>query len=102
MKLPEKQIKHFDKPEINETYADSIGSISFDSGTMRIEFCITRMNELKPATDKPTAKRYPVSRMVLSPDGTMDLYNKLKNFMGVLEAQGVIKITPPIEPLTAH
>ena len=40
-------IRYVDQPECRETFADSINSVFFDGQTMRIEFGITRMDEMK-------------------------------------------------------
>ena len=42
---PTTTIQYVDRPEISETFADSIHTIGFDASGMKIEFCVTRMVE---------------------------------------------------------
>jgi hypothetical protein len=54
-------VRYVDWPECGETFADSINSVFFDGQTMRIEFGITRMDDMKK--DQPlTGRRYPACR----------------------------------------
>ena len=61
-------MRYVDLPECVETFADSVNSVFFDGQTMRIEFGITRMDEMKK--DQPlTGRRYPACRLVLRAGG---------------------------------
>ena len=84
MKLPEKQIHHIDRPKISETFVDSFGLVTFDGATTRLELCVTRLEETKPP-NPPTAKKYPVCRVVLTPEATVDLFNQLHNIIILLQ-----------------
>jgi len=88
MMLPENQIHYVDRPEILETFVDSLGVISFDGNT-RLDLCITRMDMTKPP-DTPTATRYPVCRVVMTPEATVTLYNQLQNVMNLLQQAGFV------------
>jgi hypothetical protein len=85
-----------DRPEISETFADSIHGLIFDGQTMRIEFSVTRMDPPEPSKE-PTAFQYPVSRLVLPPSAAIDLFNRLQQILQVLEKDGKItrNQTPP-------
>jgi hypothetical protein len=100
MKLPEDQIRYIDLPDVSETFVDSFGTMTFDGQTARIELCVTRMdvptNPNNPPK-KPTAKKYPACRLVLTPDALLDLSNNLQNIINALMKEGVIK---PIQPET--
>jgi hypothetical protein len=68
-------VRYVDRPECGETFADSVNSVFFDGQTMRIEFGITRMDDMKK--DQPlTGRRYPACRLVLAPAAAIDLINK--------------------------
>jgi len=97
MKLPEDQVHYVDLPEISETFSDSIGGLIFDGQSARIEFCITRMDIPKPGkhTQKPTAKKYPCSRLVLTPEAFTELANQLNQLMTAMKQQGKVAVTPP-------
>ncbi|GAB4390150.1 MAG: hypothetical protein Kow0025_20220 [Thermodesulfovibrionales bacterium] len=76
MKLPEKQIRYIDLPEVSETFSDSLRLATFDGQSLRIEFCVTRYDE--PSHPNPqTARRYPVCRIVLTPEAAGDLLEQL-------------------------
>ena len=79
-----------DRPEVIETFADSIRAITFDAQTMRIEFCVSRMDEPNPPKP-PTSRQYPACRLVLTPNAALVLFNKLRQIMNAMEKSGAIK-----------
>ena len=96
MTKPFNPVVHFeDRNEVNEIFADSIHGMIFDGQTMRIEFCVTRMDTPQPPNE-PTARQIPVSRIVLPPNTAIDLYNRLQQILQALEKEG--KITRNITP----
>jgi hypothetical protein len=67
-------IKYVDLPEMVETFADSVNSVSFDGQTLRIEFGVTRFDQA--AGQKPTSgRRYPASRIVLTRSAALEMIN---------------------------
>lgn len=88
MKLPENQIRYIDCPDVSETFADSLGVITFDGNT-RLELCVTRLDPPKP-DQPPTAVRHPVCRVVMTPETTVALFNQLQNIMHLLEKAGLV------------
>ena len=54
-------IRYVDRPDCTETFADSINGVYFDGQSLRIEFGITRLDEMKPNTPV-TGRRYPAQR----------------------------------------
>ena len=93
MKLEDDQVRYIDRPEILETFVDSIGAGSFQHGVARIEMCVTRMDKLEQG-DKPTARRYPVARAVLTPQAILDLFQQLQGMVIIMQKEGVIKTQP--------
>lgn len=89
-------IRAVDMPEMPETFADSIGTVTFDGNTFRVDLCVTRMDKPKEGVKKPTGKQYPACRLVLTPDVSMKLLNHLKNLENILEKQSVVKHATPI------
>jgi hypothetical protein len=83
-----------DRPDVAETFTDSIRGLIFDGQTMRIEFCTTRMDPPLPQQD-PTASQYPVCRLVLPPNAAIDLYNRLQQILQALEKDGKITRNQP-------
>jgi hypothetical protein len=90
-------IRYFDRPDCLETFADSISSLSFDGQTLRLEFAVTRMDDVKPNTPA-TGRRYPVCRLVLQPLAAVDLINRMQQAGAALAKAGVVKVTPPAAP----
>ena len=90
---PEVKISYVDRPEVSETYADSINKIAFDGQAWRIEFGITRTGEPIPPNTLP-GNRYPCCRLVLPPNAGLELAAQLKQIMDVMEKQGMLKKQP--------
>ncbi len=90
-----------DIPELSETFADSVRSINYDSQSMRIEFCTTRLDDPKPPNPQ-TRRQYPSCRLVLTPNAALDLSNKLQNLLAAMENQGIIKRDTPTGKETKH
>lgn len=86
-------IRYVDRPDIAETFADAISGVTFDGQTLRIEFAVTRLDEVKPNTPI-TGRRYPACRMVLPPAAAIDLINRMQQIAAALTQAGVTKTTP--------
>src|SRR5579872_7631925 len=83
-------IRHFDRADIAETFADSVMSLVFDGQSLRIEFGVTRLDEVKPNTPI-TGRRYTACRLVLPPAAAVELINRMQQ-------AGLARQTPPTEP----
>jgi len=97
MKIPAEQIQDVDRPELAETFVDSMGLSTFDGAAARLTFCVMRMQEPQQGK-RPQFKKYPVCRMVLPPDAVVDLFNRLNQMMGALQKLGLVKIEPGKPP----
>ena len=84
------ETKYVDIPDLSETFADHIEKFFFDGQTLRIEFCVKRIEEAQPQK-APTGKRYPVCRLVLHQEAAIDLINKLQGLAAAMEKQGIVK-----------
>jgi hypothetical protein len=101
VKAPDTQtatVRYVDRPECAETFADSINHVYFDGQSLRIEFGITRLDEMKPNTPV-TGRRYPAQRMVLTPQAAVELINRMQQVGAALAQAGVVKMNP--RPTTA-
>lgn len=89
---PQAQIKYqyVDRPEVAETFADFVNRIQFDGQTLRLELCVTRIEE-QPASGGPKGTRYPACRLVLSAAAAVDLMNKMQQITANLIKAGVLK-----------
>ena len=65
-----------DRPELLETFADTVHSSMFDGQTLRITFAVTRM-EPSQTPGQTTGKRVPVCRLVLTAAGAAQLMNQV-------------------------
>ncbi len=86
-------IRYVDLPECKETFADSVTSAYFDGQSMRIEFGITRLDEVKPNAPV-TGRRYPTQRIVLTPSAAVELINRVQQVAAALAQAGVLKTAP--------
>ena len=88
--LQQPHYQYVDRPEVSETFADFVNRIQFDGQTLRLEFCVSRLDDHKPAA-APTGKRYPTCRLVLSATAAVDLMNKMQQITAGLIKAGVLK-----------
>jgi hypothetical protein len=86
-------IRYVDLPECKETFADSIVAAYFDGQSMRIEFGVTRLDEVKPNAPV-TGRRYPAQRIVLTPSAAVELINRVQQVASALAQAGVVKTVP--------
>jgi len=76
-------IRYLDRPEVAETFADSVSGVVFDGQTLRLEFAVTRLDEVKPNAPI-TGRRYPACRIVLPPSAAIDLINRMQQIATAL------------------
>src|SRR5580765_7153257 len=86
--------QYVDRPEIAETFADFVNRIQFDGQTLRLEFCVTRIED-QSASEGAKATRYPACRLVLSAAAAVDLMNKMQQITANLIKAGVLKADQP-------
>ena len=70
------KLRYQDRPDVNETFADSIRSCIFDGQVVRIEFTVARFDD-PGALGVLEGRQVPVSRMVLSRTAVAYLFNRL-------------------------
>ena len=97
---PQVTLRYVDQPDLAETFADSIGNLSFDGQSLRIEFTVTRMDETKQGAPL-TGRRYPACRLVLPPGAAVDLINRMQQVAAALTQAGVLRQNPPQPAATA-
>jgi hypothetical protein len=90
-------VRYVDLLDVTETFADSINNVYFDGQSLRIEFGITRLDEVKPNAPV-TGRRLPAQRMVLTPMAAVELINRMQQVGAALQQAGVLKPTPPRSP----
>jgi len=86
-------IRYVDRPDCAEAFADTITNVYFDGQSLRIEFGVTRLDDVKP--NMPiTGRRYPAQRMVLTPMAAVDLINRMQQVAAALTQAGMLKASP--------
>jgi hypothetical protein len=83
-------VRYIDRPEIQEHFADSVSVLLFDGQTLRMEFAVTRFDELKPNAPI-TGRRYPSCRVALTPAAAIDLINRMQQVAAALAQSGATK-----------
>ena len=83
-------IRYLDRPEITETFADAVSGVVFDGQTLRLEFAVTRLDEIKPNLPI-TGRRYPACRVVLPTTAAIDLINRMQQIATALAQAGLTK-----------
>jgi hypothetical protein len=83
-------IRYVDRADMVETFADSVTGLIFDGKTLRIEFGVTRFDDVRP-NSPITGRRYPACRLVLPPVAAVDLINRMQQIAAALTQAGVVK-----------
>jgi hypothetical protein len=94
---PTATIRYVDRPDVAETFADTIRGLIFDGQSLRIEFAVTRLDEVKQNTPI-TGRRFPACRLVLTPAAAIDLINRMQQVGAALAQAGLAKATPTPTP----
>ena len=87
-------VRYVDRPECTETFADAINNVYFDGQTLRIEFGVTRLDDVK-ANTPVTGRRFPAQRMALTPSAAVELINRMQQVGAALAQAGVLKPNAP-------
>ena len=99
MAVPEQpKSLYIDRPNLIETFVDTIRHVTFDGSTVRAELGVTRLEEASAKTPA-SAKQYPACRLVLRPDAAVDLFMRLQRLVALMEQRGIIKREQPRQQL---
>jgi hypothetical protein len=90
-------IRVVDRPDLPETFVDSVSGLVFDGQTLRIDFTVTRLDEVKPNAPI-TGRRYPACRLVLPPAAAADLINRMQQVGEALTQAGLATRNAPRAP----
>ena len=86
------KFRYQDMPALGETFADTIGGWSFDGSTLRMEFLVSRLDELKPG-DAASGRAVPVCRLVLTTAAAVELIRASGQITTALMQAGVLRQT---------
>lgn len=84
------QFRYIDRPDCEETFADTVNGLYFDGQSLRIEFAVSRIDEMKSG-QPVTGRRYPAARLVLPPAAAIDLINKMQQIANALTQAGIVR-----------
>jgi len=84
------KLRYVDRPEVNETFADSVGKVFFDGTVAQIELLVSRWDETKPPA-APTGRAVTACRLVLSANGLIDLIDRMDQLRSALESDGLLR-----------
>jgi len=87
------KLTYLDRPEVGETFVDSVARVTFDGATLRLEFAVNRLDDVRPPAQQ-TGRAVTACRLVLPASGMLDLFGRLSNLMNALQSQGALKVTP--------
>ena len=82
------KIEYVDVPEISETYADAVRGMMFDGQNVRLELCVTRLEEPKKGNGQISGKRKTAARVVLPVSAALELSNQLGRVLTTLAKRG--------------
>ena len=91
--LTQATFRYIDRPELAETFANSINSLLFDGQSLRIEFGVSRVDEMKPNVPA-TGRRYPACRLVLTPMAAIELINRMQQVGSAFDSGGTRQTGP--------
>lgn len=84
------KIQHVDRPDMPETFVDSVHIVAWDGQTLRVELCVTRYPGLGPESTAQVT-RYPSCRLVLTSQATVELFSRLQQTVATLVKTGAIQ-----------
>ena len=80
---------YLDRPEVSETFVDSLEKISFDGTSIRLELTVNRLDNPSGAS---TGRKVTACRLITNPSGLLSIAGALNNLIGSLQQQGILKI----------
>jgi hypothetical protein len=84
------QITYVDRPEIAETFVDTLRRAGFDGINVRIEFTVNRLDDPQPPAP-PTGQALTACRLVIPLTGFLALVQQLDALVKTLQAKGVLR-----------
>ena len=82
------KIEYVDVPGISETYADTVRGMMFDGQNLRLELCVTRLEEPKKGNGQLSGKRQTACRVVLPVSTALELSQQLGRVLTTLAKRG--------------
>ena len=86
------KFRYQDMPELRETFADGIGGWTFDGSTLRVEFLVSRLDQVKQG-ESPSGRSIPACRLVLTTAAAVELIRTASQVTAALTQAGVLRQT---------
>ena len=83
------KLKYVNRPDVAETFADSLEGVTFDGMSMRMEFVVNRFEPSRPSAN-PAGSKVTAARLVLPIAGVVQLLSQLNEVMSALKQQGAL------------
>lgn len=95
------KLTYVDVPTVTETFVDGVHGVSIHEGVMRMELCVTRVDEPHPP-EPLSGKQFTAMRIAMPVVTAVQLHGQLTQILSVMEKQGVIhlKQSPQTPPTT--
>jgi hypothetical protein len=90
---PKLELRFQDVPELSETFAGSVAQWHFDNSTVD-RFSGARFDEVK-SPDTRTVRKLPVSRLVLTATGAVNLLNQCRRITAAMKKAGLVSGKEP-------
>lgn len=79
---------YVDRPDLMETFADTLETFNTDGETLRMEFCVDRLDARSMEHGgKPNATKHPVARIVMPLSTAVEMMNRLNGLFTSMAAQ---------------
>jgi hypothetical protein len=87
------KLTRLERLDVPETFADSLGKITFDGLNAKLEFLVNWFDDPAPG-QQPTGRAISACRLILPIGGLLHLHGQLTELVNALQAQGVLKQLP--------
>lgn len=91
------KIRHVDREDVAETFADGVRYVTFTNGVVRVELTVTRMDDPQPPKP-PVLRSFTAGRWALTASSALQLHQNLGALLAMLEQQGAIQRTAVVPP----
>lgn len=86
-------LTYVDRPEVSETFVDSLEKCMFDGLTVRLEFVVNRFEQPNPG-EQPAAQKLTAVRLLMTVPGFLSILAHGNNMLATLQKQGVVQPVP--------
>jgi hypothetical protein len=80
--------------DVPETFADSLGKMTFDGMNAKFEFVVNWFDEPQPGQQVTSGKSISACRLILPIAGVLQLHGQLTALVATLQAQGALRKLP--------